>query len=289
MSVSPNFLICGAQKAGTTSLYAYLKTHPEVFMPKTKEIHFFDLYYDRGLSWYLAQFRKKRAVEARAIGEASPSYMFFEDVPGRIHQQFPNMKLVFVLRNPVERAYAHYWHEVMLGYEKLSFREAISAEQERLTNGDTYEMRHFSYKERGKYITQIRRFLQYFPERNILVLLSGDLRRSTLETLARVCRFLEISDDTDLIKNAKRQYFKTRSPRNKKLHRMAIGVFGPGSIVATRILSPLTTRQGYPPMQQDMLRELNEYFQPYNEELDAFLENLNLSQRWKSSHGPGTS
>lgn len=104
----PNFLIVGAARAGTTSLYYYLKQHPDVFMSPKKEIDFFDVdkNFEKGLDWYERYF--EGYTGQKAIGEASPLYMYLEKVPKRIAKVIPDVKLIFILRNPVDRAYSHY-------------------------------------------------------------------------------------------------------------------------------------------------------------------------------------
>src|SRR3712207_6690007 len=102
----PDFVIIGTQRGGTTSLYHYLSKHPEVLPALRKEIHFFDLNFDRGLDWYLAHFA--RQDQPGLVGEASPLYMFHRDVPERVRRVLPNAKFIALLRNPVDRAYSQY-------------------------------------------------------------------------------------------------------------------------------------------------------------------------------------
>src|SRR5947209_8592328 len=125
----PNFLILGAQKAGTTALYAYLRWHPEITGPSFKEVSFFDRHYARGERWYRAHFPARRRP---FVGEASPSYLFHPLVPERVARLLPDARLVAILRNPVDRAFSHYQHEVSLGREPLSFEEAVAHEEERM-------------------------------------------------------------------------------------------------------------------------------------------------------------
>src|SRR5215208_8528317 len=117
----PDFLILGAQKAGTTALYAYLRWHPQITGPSFKEVSFFDRHYARGERWYRAHLPMRRSS---IVGEASPSYLFHPLAPERVAQMLPNARLVALLRNPVDRAFSHYQHEVALGREPLSFEAA---------------------------------------------------------------------------------------------------------------------------------------------------------------------
>src|SRR5438067_227401 len=131
----PDFLIIGTQRGGTTSLYHYLKTHPCVESATTSDTHFFDKKFSKGLGWYrghfptwmekyYAQMRGQRFV----TGEASSSYLFHPHVPKRVVQVLPHVKLIVLLRNPVDRAYSQYYHAIELGHETLSFEEAIASE-----------------------------------------------------------------------------------------------------------------------------------------------------------------
>src|SRR5207248_7427804 len=135
----PDFLIIGTQRGGTTSLYRYLKAHPCIGATSNKDLHFFDRRFHKGLSWYRSHFptklEKAYAEQLRRLtlvtGEASPSYLFHPHAPKRVAQVLPHVKLIVLLRNPVSRAYSQYHHAVELGFETLSFAEAIEAEEER--------------------------------------------------------------------------------------------------------------------------------------------------------------
>ena len=126
--VLPTFIICGTQRGGTTTLYHYLKEHPQICMSEKKEVHYFDLNYHKSLQWYESHFKDCQNKKVKTIGEASPFYMYLREVPERIDETLPDVKLIFILRNPVDRAYSHYWHEVKLGVEYLPFEEAIKRE-----------------------------------------------------------------------------------------------------------------------------------------------------------------
>ena len=95
----PNFIICGTQKGGTSALYYFLKEHPEIYLSPKKEVHYFDLNYQKGLKWYEKHF-KGASSKYKAIGEASPLYMYLEEVPERIHKTLPDAKLIFITESP---------------------------------------------------------------------------------------------------------------------------------------------------------------------------------------------
>ncbi len=192
-----NFLIVGAQKAGTTSLYYYLKDHPEICMSIKKEVHYFSLEenFSKGYFWYEKHF--KHCAGKKAIGEASPLYMYLEEVPQRIYEYNPNMKLIFMLRNPVDRAWSQYWLMKRMGREDLGFEQAIQQEENRIQRDFTY-LRRFSYKDRGKYIEQIHRFLKYFPRKHIFFIISEQLRKEPEIILKDLYRFLGVDDNYEL-------------------------------------------------------------------------------------------
>jgi hypothetical protein len=197
----PDFLILGAQKAGTTALYAYLRWHPHITGPSFKEVSFFDRHYARGERWYRAHMPVRRSG---IVGEASPSYLFHPLAPDRVARILPNARLIALLRNPVDRAFSHYQHEVALGREQLSFEEALAGEGERM-RGEVERMledpRYFShawwnytYAARGRYAEQLERWFAVFPRDQLLVLLTDELAADTAGTYGRTLDFLGVEE-----------------------------------------------------------------------------------------------
>ena len=188
------FVIAGTQRAGTTTLYVYLRQHPEICMPARKELHFFDneeLWrsppaYDS----YHAAFPV--APSHRLLGEATPIYMYWEPALPRMRDYNPALKLIVILRNPVTRAYSHWNHERQAGRETLSFREALLAEQARSDQARPAQLRHSSYVQRGMYTGQLRRIWANFPVEQTLVLRTDDLGTALGGVLARIAGFLEV-------------------------------------------------------------------------------------------------
>jgi hypothetical protein len=205
----PQFIIIGAQKAGTTSLYEYLVRHPGVASAKTKEVHFFDQHFFRGLGWYWNQFpgvwsrltSPYRIKHGVITGEASPYYMPHPNAPRRIKQFVPHAKLIVLLRNPIDRAYSHYKLRARRGREHIgTFEEAIDAEAERL-NGEWekmiadekyYSINHqrFSYLERGHYAEQLERWFALFSREQFLILKSEELFEDPPAVYGQVTEFL---------------------------------------------------------------------------------------------------
>ena len=193
----PDFLILGAQKAGTTALYAYLRWHPDVTGPSFKEVSYFDRHYAQSERWYRAHLPLR---PQGLVGEASPSYLFHPLAPQRVVELLPDARLIALLRNPVERAVSHYQHEVALGREPLSFEEAIEQEDERM-RGELERIRseptyfsypwwNYTYVARGRYADQLERWYASFPREQLLVLLTDELSADTGATYRRVLDFL---------------------------------------------------------------------------------------------------
>ena len=191
----PNLIVGGAQKCGTTSLHQFLKSHPDIFFPESpQEIHYFDIdeNYRRGLDHYRDFFRDQDGQ--KIIGQTSPLYLYESKVAERIHRDLDAVKFIFILRNPVERAYSHYWHEIRYGYETKSFEEALKLESIRVAK-DFACRRHFSYVGRGFYAEQLQRFYSLFPRHDILVIKFEEFLRKRERVADQCARFLGIDPD----------------------------------------------------------------------------------------------
>jgi hypothetical protein len=208
----PDFLVIGAQRCGTSSLYRYLGTHPQVAASFRKETEFFSVRYDYGLAWYRAHFplEVRRAFAERLSGrrlqafEATPDYLFHPLAAERAAELVPNARLVALLRDPVERAFSHYRHSVRLGRERLDFASALAAEPERLA-GEEERLRQdssyrapsylsFSYCARGLYAEQLERWLERYPRERLLVVRSEDFFSDPPRRYSEILRFLELPD-----------------------------------------------------------------------------------------------
>jgi hypothetical protein len=175
----PTFLVIGAMKAGTTSLYEYLRAHPSVFMPREKEPEFFSEpeRWSRGLDWYSSLFAPGTHHPVR--GEASTGYTRhprFPETPARIASTLPDVKLLYLVRDPIGRMLSHYRHSVLLGREHRGVDDA-------LRGGG-------GYLDTSRYALQLRRYLDHFPASQILVVFSEDLRSARLSTLRRIVAFV---------------------------------------------------------------------------------------------------
>lgn len=207
---TPDFLIIGAQRSGTSSLYRWLGEHPHVVASLRKEIEYFTVGYHHGEAWYRAHFPLKatRFLGSRAGSrpwqtfEATPDYLFDPRVPDRAHALLPDAKLIVLLRRPEDRAISHYHHAVRLGHEPLALREALGREPDRLSSewelierDPHYEakpLRRYSYVSRSRYAEQLERWLKVYPEESMLIVRSEDLFANPAAEFASILQFLEL-------------------------------------------------------------------------------------------------
>jgi hypothetical protein len=249
----PNFIIIGAQKCGTSSLYQYLIQHPYILSARKKEIHYFDdVAYQLGINWYRAHFRLPTAKylteshdrSAVITGEASPYYLAYPLAPERIARILPTVKLIVMLRNPIDRAFSHYYHQVRKGRETLSFENAIEAEEERLQgeiekilrdeNYYSYNFWAYSYLTRGLYIEQLEMWMKYFSRDQLFILNSEEFFSNPETELNRTLEFLQLPN------HKLQSYSKVNAGSYDKM------------MVRTR-------------------HKLGEFFQPYNQQLYDFV------------------
>lgn len=192
-----DFLVIGAQKSGTTSLFKYMQRHPALYLPPQKEVNFFvnEDRLQQGLDWYLQNFFHG-VDEDKQWGEVSPSYMSFRIAPARIHALCPQVKLIACLRNPIDRTYSHYRMAVRRGTESRSFREVV---EERLRepvgppevkqgriNDAPYLLEYSRYGE------TLQRYLRYFERERILILFQEDLAGRPQMVLEELFSFLGV-------------------------------------------------------------------------------------------------
>jgi len=248
----PTVVILGAQKAGTSSLFACLSEHPDVLSPTKKEVHYFDLNFARGPEWYRAHFPRVPAPSTREIGrgpsqltlEASPYYLFHPAVPERLQSVLPDAKFIVMLRNPVDRAYSHYWHEYERGFERLPLKAALTAEEDRLRGEAarllaevrycSFAHQHYSYVSRGLYVEQVRAWFARFPSECFLFVKSEQFLADPEAQIGRVLRFVGLP------------------PK---------GAMWPRAVNMGR----------YPSMDRDLRESLTEYYDPYNRQLAELL------------------
>jgi hypothetical protein len=251
--VLPDFLIIGAARSGTTSLYQYLIEHPSIIPGVGKEIYFFDKKFQKGLNWYKSFFPTKLSISIQETKqkskcltcEATPRYLHYPHTPQRVFELLPNIKLIVLLRNPIDRAYSHYQMEVSSGNEELSFEDAIEQEEDRIKddmkkmeNDENFYSVYFyrkSYLTRGIYHEQLKRWFKFFPKEKFLILKSEDLYSNPSKIYQKSLDFLGL-------KNCELDSFKA--------HRM----------------------RKYSSISEKTRKKLIDYFRPYNEQLYQLLD-----------------
>ncbi|HEX5739963.1 MAG TPA: sulfotransferase [Pilimelia sp.] len=241
--MTPGFLIVGAQRCGTTSLYKTLRQHPAV-LPAVwhKGVHYFDTHYDRPFSWYRGHFPTRRRAEAvrRAhgavtTGESSPYYLFHPLAAERIARDLPDVRLLVLLRDPVERAYSAHAHELARGFETLPFAEALAAEPRRLADAARrlradplahhHSLRHHAYLARGRYVDQLRRLAELVGRDRLHVVDADEFFAAPRPAFDAVCEFLGLPRCDDVVFG--RHNARARAPMPARLRAELTDHFAP--------------------------------------------------------------
>lgn len=222
--IKPNFFIVGAPKAGSTSLFYYLDAHPDVFVPAIKEPNYFSYqatinqqlyYHEKGIGdWnkYLLLFES--ANSKKAIGEASVSYLFYPEAAQNIKKEIPNAKIIIMLRDPVERAYSHYYMDYKLGYVNCSMEDVILNKEKSKLNKLYYQQ----FIELGFYYEQVKRYFDLFGKENVMIILFEDFKTNTDYEVRRLYRFLAIEENINV--NTTVRYNSFATPRNKIIRKI---------------------------------------------------------------------
>ena len=206
----PHFIIGGVRRGGTTSLYYAIREHPQIYLYPHSELNYFVEEEVKGRTWredpvdpdrweashsvadYATHFPNK--THARAIGHKGADLLFWHTAHDRIARFVPDVRFIFTLRNPVNRAWSHYWFERAKGRETLSFEQALAAEQERAGRSD-WARYHLSYQARGYYDRNLERFFKIFPRERVLVITLEEKIARPRETLQKIYRFLDVDPD----------------------------------------------------------------------------------------------
>ena len=229
----PDFLIFGESKCGTNSLYANLIEHPKI-PPFSKSIHFFDAAFDNGVGWYKQYFPPKWKKKDQLNGESSP-YLNYPHSAKRVFSVVPDVKLVAILRNPIDRAYSNWKMETEFGYENLSFEEGIKEEEnrigkeiEKVLENENYwslPLFRYSYLERGKYAKNLKSWFEIFPKDQFLIISSEDFSSKPQETVNNIFQFLNLSTHT--IRNLEKKNVRKAAKMNEKTRNELIEFFKP--------------------------------------------------------------
>ncbi|MDY7002794.1 MAG: sulfotransferase [Cyanobacteriota bacterium] len=232
-------MIIGQVKCGTSSLYSYLTQHPQILPAIKKEIHFWNNNFNKGINWYLAHFPSIDSGQNLITGEATPNYLESQKVAESLFQEFPNIKLIVLLRNPVDRAISQYYMFVKKGKEKRSVEKAILSEIESITRkSNINSLNNFNisnYIKRSQYIEHLSQWMEIFPRNQFLIVKSEDLFVTPETTVDRVFQFLGVES--------------YQLPKYPKVN--------PGK---------------YPPIPESMRQTMNDYFRPFNQQLEEYLD-----------------
>jgi hypothetical protein len=273
----PNFIYIGPDKAGSTWLYNVLKMHPEVFMSPAKGLFFFDLYYKKGLDWYLKHFQEA-CPKHRVIGEVSHDYLFSVDACEKIAKNLPNIKLMVCLREPVERAFSAYLFMLRQGRVNGSFEQALKIKNELVDH--------------GLYAKHLYIYIKMFGLKNIHIGIFDDLKYNPSKFLKELYEFLEIKP-LNSAQIAKEKVLPASYPRcalfakYAKLAAMKIRQIGypvfvnqiKGKMLVNRILYKTFDDDNKPIINIETNLHLREKFFPDILKLDSIL-NLCLAKRW---------
>lgn len=258
----PDFVIVGAMRSGTSSLARWLRDHPQVFMPARKELHFFDSD-ETDLARYTEQFTPQ--PDQVVSGEATPSYMFLPEARERMAAALPSATFLVLLRDPVERAYSHYWHERERGEETKSFERALELEDSRLARGGD-AVPAYSYQARGRYHEQLVALEALVGRERIHVSFFEELTADPERVFAGVCDVLGV--DRILPDRVGTQVNAFTTLRSKRLHTWSMR----RPPLVQKIVGRLNrVDSGYPPMSPSARQHLRTTFQDSDEALRTWL------------------
>ncbi|MGB3532297.1 MAG: tetratricopeptide repeat protein [Microcoleaceae cyanobacterium] len=238
----PNFLIIGSSKCGTTSLYHNIIEHPQILPALKKEINFWHDDLKQGLNWYRAHFLPYPQTQHYLTGEASPHYLDLQETAQRVFQFCPQMKLIILLRNPVQRAISHYHHWLRLGLEHRNIKEVIQTELDTINYVLQFPIQYqrwyqsINYIARGAYIGFIQQWMAIFPPEQFLILSCENLAAHPEATMKQVFTFLGLPD------------------------------------LPTCRYTQLNVGH-YPPLSPSLFQLLSDFYQPYNQQLEEYLGN----------------
>jgi hypothetical protein len=258
----PDFVVAGVPRAGTSALGAQLRKLDDVHLPATKELHYFTAHHRRGLGWYADQFRDAR--DDQRCGELTPAYVLHEHAVRRMARTLPDAVVVVVLRDPIDRAYSHFWLNQAKGTERLSFEEALAAEPARLRRDPT-DLSH-GYLTSGEYSRLLRQLFEHVPREQVHVVMFDDWVREPDATLAALCARLGLAAPSAPVTSERTNH---RGPvRSVRLSALARRLPGPAVRTVRRWN---TTSADYPELRPTTRARLEERFAPDREGLSALL------------------
>ncbi len=264
-----SFLIVGTMKSGTTTLADLLNKSANIHLPNS-EIHFFDSKFDLGFDWYNNQIKQNipqhKKKDNLLIGEKTPTYCYKNDCPEKIFSYSENLKLVWIFRDPVKRAFSNYLHAVKKGNEIRSFKFCIDNEEIRIRD-NIFK----GYLERSKYVFQVKRFLDFFDISKMHFILFEDLLKNPQNVLSNLMSFLDCDNDiTNCVLPFSNKTFLPKYPIVKYGSKR---ILGNNSIITSAInkinlkLNKLMPNKNYE-LDKELENSLNNYFLPFNKDLE---------------------
>jgi hypothetical protein len=279
----PNFIIVGAPKAGTTSLYHYLTKHPQVFMSDPKEVNYFSCEEIEAQGLYYKDFKIKNredyeklfhdAQGKKAIGEASVSYLFYPKTPQKIKDMLPDVKIIILLRDPVSRGFSHYLMDYRLGLVDLPYGEIVH----KTSRHKNLYLYHQQYVELGLYYEQVKRYLELFGPEQVKIHLQEDLHEDTEGVILDLYDFLEI--DKSFMPNVGREHNAFLMPKNRLIHKLyasypvrsMVSVLFP-DVVKEKVKYILFKRKQKPKLDVKLKNELLEICKPDIQKLEVLIQ-----------------
>ena len=263
MNMQPSFFIIGFQKSATSTLHQILKSSNQISLPINKETHFFSdkNIMRRGYDWYEKQFYVHS--KHKLMGEVDPSYIYFPNSSKNIKKMINNPNFILILRKPIDRAYSHYKMSFNRGHDKETFYKALSLEKMRLSNNNIFNIKNFSYMDRGNYFLQINRFKKVFSKSKFLYLDFDNFldNNSRNKMILSIYEFLDINVDESLI-NLDFHYNKKKKVKYKfiqnilykdNIFKKYFSIFFKNEILKNRIKNSILTFNTY-----DDVRDFND-------------------------------
>lgn len=291
----PDFFIVGAPKSGTTSLYHYLKEHPDIFMPDIKEVNFFssneitsqNLYYKNQVvidnkDDYLNLFKNTNPEEI--TGESSVSYLFYPEVAKKIKKFNPNAKIIIVLRNPVYRAFSHYLMDFNEGYFDKSFGDIFNKKSSEQIKSKQFKLFFQQVFELGLYYSQVKRYLEVFPRENVFIIFQEDLRENTESIIKDLYSFIGVNNDFSPVISKKHNTYSVPSNkflksiyRNSKLRSLLEQLLPRAT---KNFLRKKFFNSDKPVLDKKLLNDVSEFYMEDKLKLGSLL-GLDFEKKWK--------
>lgn len=272
-----DFLIVGGMKCGTSSLRNYLSQLDECnVLPAEGNFFNLEAEYNSGIKNYIDRFKKQNPNAELRLGEKTVEYSLFPEVPARINKHFPNIRLIWILRDPVQRTYSNYLHEYKRGIEHLSFDAAIQRE----LNKEVDLL--YAYLGKSRYSQQIERFLEHFSKEQILFLSFERLRQSPKEVLEEVHKFIHIKESPSVKKYNSILKNHTYLPRFPALNRWAYKNLPARSFIklAINLINFYKVKPGYPPLSVAQRTNLEARLESEKQWMDDFFPAISANWQW---------